>query len=111
MTKEFSQKRKENSPEDRRQGQAIPLCQVPKAEPETSEDSCTLVLPGLPQRDRGRDPRNPSRQQAVWGFGVADVPEEVLQQAGQMQTMKMWVRRTIGAVTIWIILIAAEIPS
>ena len=67
---EFSPERKEDSSENRRQGQAIPLCQVPKAEPEAREDPCSLVLPEVPQGDRGGEGRNPSRQQAMRGVGV-----------------------------------------
>jgi hypothetical protein len=41
----FSQERQTESPENVRQGQAIPLRIVPQTKPEASKDCCSLVLP------------------------------------------------------------------
>ena len=50
--KELSQDRKEGPAQDRREGQTLPLRQVPQAKPEAREDACPLVLPGLRKRER-----------------------------------------------------------
>ena len=44
---ELSQDWKADAPEDRREGQAIPLRHVPQAKPETCKNSRPLVLPDL----------------------------------------------------------------
>ena len=49
---EHSQDRQEVTAQNRREGQAIPLRQVPQAKPETRQDTGTLVLPQLPERKR-----------------------------------------------------------
>jgi hypothetical protein len=48
---EYSQNRKESTPEDSRQGQTLPLRQVPQAKPETCENPGTMVLPKLPETE------------------------------------------------------------
>ena len=45
---EHSQNRQEITPENRREGQTLPLRQVPQAEPEASQDTGTVVLSELP---------------------------------------------------------------
>src|SRR5207247_111672 len=50
---EHSQDRKESPPENRRQGQALPVRQVPQEKPETYQDPRPLVLPQLPEYGRG----------------------------------------------------------
>jgi hypothetical protein len=48
---EHSQDRQEVTPEDRREGQTLPLRQVPEEKPETCNNSRPLVLPELPERE------------------------------------------------------------
>ncbi len=50
---EPSQDRQEDTPKNRREGQTLPLRQVPQAQPEACQDVCPLVLPQLLQA-RGR---------------------------------------------------------
>jgi hypothetical protein len=45
-----SQDRKADTPENRREGQTLPLRQVPEAESEACQDAGPLVLPLLPER-------------------------------------------------------------
>ncbi len=49
---ELSQDRKKGSPENRREGQTLPLRQVSEAQPEARQDSRTLVLSKLPEPKR-----------------------------------------------------------
>jgi hypothetical protein len=44
---------KEDTPEDRDQGQTLPLRKVPQAQPEAGHDAGPLVLPELSQPTRG----------------------------------------------------------
>src|ERR1700677_1261092 len=50
---EHSQNRQEGAPQNRREGQTIPLRKVPKKKPETCQNACTLVLPDLPESNWG----------------------------------------------------------
>ena len=47
---EFPQDRQEGPPEDGREGQTLPLRQVPQAQPTARQDARALVLPSLPER-------------------------------------------------------------
>jgi hypothetical protein len=49
---ELSQDRKKGAPENRREGQTLPLRQVPQKKPETCQDTRTLVLSKLPEPKR-----------------------------------------------------------
>ena len=40
------------TPQNRLEGQTLPLCQMPQAEPEAHQDAGSLVLPELPPRSR-----------------------------------------------------------
>jgi len=44
---ELFQDREEDTPKNRREGQALPLRQVPQAQPEACQDAGPLVLPQL----------------------------------------------------------------
>ena len=46
---EHSQDWKADTPENRREGQTLPLRQVPQAKPEACQDAGPLVLPQLPE--------------------------------------------------------------
>ena len=46
---ELSQDRKKGAPENRREEQALPLRQMPQTQPETCQDTRTLVLSELPE--------------------------------------------------------------
>ena len=50
MAKSFAQNRKEDTSQNGRQRQAIPLCQVPQTKPEARDESSPLVLPKLPPK-------------------------------------------------------------
>ena len=50
---ELSQDWKKGAPEDRNQGQTLPLRQVPQAKPEACQDAGPLVLPELHKAIRG----------------------------------------------------------
>ena len=63
---ELPQEWKEEPPEDRREGQAAPVRQVPQAKPEAGEDTRTLVLPGLPTRGRCLSARSRSERRAAY---------------------------------------------
>jgi hypothetical protein len=43
---------KADTPENRREGQTLPLRQVPQAQPEACQDAGPVVLPKLPERKR-----------------------------------------------------------
>src|SRR4051812_39628163 len=47
---ELSQDWQADTPENRRERQTLPLCQVPQAQPEACQDAGTLVLLQLPER-------------------------------------------------------------
>jgi hypothetical protein len=46
---EIPQNRQEIAPENRRKGQTLSLRHVPQAEPETCENTSSVVLPNLPE--------------------------------------------------------------
>jgi hypothetical protein len=56
MAKNFPRTEKKGSPQNCREGQTLPLRQVPQAKSETCEDACPVVLPQLPQRERCAGP-------------------------------------------------------
>jgi hypothetical protein len=47
-----SQDRKADTPENRREGQTLPLRQVPQAQPKAGQHAGPLVLPQLPNSKR-----------------------------------------------------------
>jgi hypothetical protein len=49
---ELSQDWKADPPENRSEGQTLPLRHVPQAQPEACQDAGSLVLPQLPERKR-----------------------------------------------------------
>jgi len=49
---EVSQNRQENTPENRRQRQTLPLRLLPQEKPETCQGASAVVLPDLPETDR-----------------------------------------------------------